>query len=75
MAKRFQRRRCLNIVNGQRQRRTPEHWYTISSPFEPHGSGELIIQIVTEHELLFIEYKIQIETRDKKKINKNKKKK
>ena len=51
MAKRFQRRRCLNIVNGrqwQRQRRrTPEHWYTISSPFEPDGSGELIKQTNT----------------------------
>ena len=44
MAKRFQRRRCLNIVNGrqrQQRRRTPEHGYTISSPFEPDGSGEL----------------------------------
>ena len=25
-----------------RQRR-PDHWYTISSPCEPNGSGELII--------------------------------
>ena len=47
MAKRFQRRRCLNIVNGRQwqRRRTPGHWYTISSPFEPDGSGELKKQL------------------------------
>ena len=26
--------------------RTPEHWYTLSSPCEPNGSGELIIKII-----------------------------
>ena len=34
----------FEIVNGRRtdDGRTPEHGYTISSPCEPNGSGELI---------------------------------
>ena len=32
--KRFQRRRCLNIVDGLR-RRTPEHGYTIKLTYKP----------------------------------------
>ena len=34
----------FEIVNGRTDDgRTPEHGYTISSPCEPNGSGELII--------------------------------
>ena len=37
----------FEIVNGRRtdDGRTPEHGYTISSPCEPNGSGELIILV------------------------------
>ena len=38
LAKWFQRRRCLNIVDG---RTMTMHGYTISSPFEPYCSDEL----------------------------------
>ena len=37
----------MNIVDdGQRQ--TPEHWYTISSPCEPDGSGELKMELICD---------------------------
>ena len=39
--KRFKRSRYLNSVDDGRRRRTLEHGYTISSPCEPEGSGEL----------------------------------
>ena len=39
LAKRFQRRRCLNIVDDDGL--MPEQGYTISSPCEPDSSGEL----------------------------------
>ena len=35
----------FEIVDG----RTPEHGYTISSPCEPNGSGELITNIYLCH--------------------------
>ena len=38
LAKRFQRRRSLKMVDDGRR---TEHGYTISSPCEPDGSGEL----------------------------------
>ena len=41
---------CMFIVSEEKmfehcgqQRQTPEHGYTISSPCDPEGSGELII--------------------------------
>ena len=36
-------KKMFEIVNGRRTdaKRTPEHGYTISSPCEPEGSGEL----------------------------------
>ena len=48
----------FEIVNGRRTDggRTLEHWYTISSPCEPEGSGELIsVKGYCEH---FFERKI-----------------
>ena len=43
VAKLFQRRRSLKMVDDGRtdDGRTTEHGYTISSPCEPDGSGEL----------------------------------
>ena len=34
-------RKSFNMVNGRTWGRTPEHGYTVSSPGEPNGSGEL----------------------------------
>ena len=41
----------FEIVNGRRtdDGRMPKHGYTISSPCEPEGSGELIIHKIQKH--------------------------
>ena len=44
----------FEIMDGQTtddDGRTPEHGYTISSPCEPDGSGELTILILTKNGL------------------------
>ena len=35
--------------------RTPEQWYTISSPCKPYGSNELIIIVMCTFSLVYIE--------------------
>ena len=45
----FQRRRSLKMwTDNDDGRRTPDHGYTISSPCEPEGSGELKTQKVSK---------------------------
>ena len=47
LAKRFQRRRSLKLWMDDGRTtdgRTPDHGHPISSPCEPNGSGELIMQ-------------------------------
>ena len=43
LAKRFQRRRSLKMVDGRTTDGRRLDGYTISSPYEPNGSGELIM--------------------------------
>ena len=38
--------KIFEIVDGRIDGRTPEHGYTINSPCEPNGSGEMITYYV-----------------------------
>ena len=51
----------FEIVNGGRtDDKTPKHGYTISSPCEPEGSGELKTQIGKTVECVHVERKWRI---------------
>ena len=56
----------FKIVDGRRtdDGRTPEHGYSISSPCEPEGSGELKINVVSaEHSPVVCKSSCTIATR------------
>ena len=42
-------KRFENVDNDDDDGRTPDHGYTISSPCEPKGSGELKTYVVSAH--------------------------
>ena len=79
MAKRFQRRRCLNIVDDDDDDNDNDDDDNdddngrqskgiLSAPCEPDGSGELIITSVEVERLLRIDAKIKIQTQIGKQV-------